>query len=104
MKGLLVTSRLACAVALALGAFALTPAAQAQTAPLTVHVDARDSSRSVLHTHLTIPARPGAFTLYYPKWIPGEHMPSGPIANVAALVVKANGAVIPWRRDQVDGF
>jgi predicted metalloprotease with PDZ domain len=104
MKGLHVTFRSACAVALAFGALAFAPAVRAQTAPLTVHVDARDSSRSVLHTHLTIPAKPGAFTLYYPKWIPGEHMPSGPIANVAALVVKANGTVIPWRRDQLDGF
>jgi predicted metalloprotease with PDZ domain len=104
MKGSQVIFRSAFAVAVALGVLAFAPAAMAQAAPLTVHVDARDSSRSVLHTHVTIPVRPGPFTLYYPKWIPGEHMPSGPIANVAALVVKANGAVIPWRRDQVDGF
>ena len=57
-----------------------------------------------MHTHLSVPAQPGPFTLFYPKWIPGEHMPSGPIANLASLVVRANGTVIPWRRDQVDGF
>ena len=103
-KGLQVMIRSACVAASVLGCLGPGVVAQAQTAPLVVRVDARDVSRSILHTHLTIPAKAGAFTLYYPKWIPGEHMPSGPIANVASLVVKANGAVIPWRRDQVDGF
>jgi predicted metalloprotease with PDZ domain len=38
-------------------------------------------------------------TLVYPRWIPGDHLPSGPIDNVAGLVFRANGKVLPWRRD-----
>ena len=47
----------------------------------------------------TIPVTPGPLTLYYPKWIPGEHAPSGPIQNIAGLVIKANGKQLHWRRD-----
>ena len=80
------------------------PGGARENAPLTVAVDLRDAPRSVLHAHLTIPAAAGPLTLAYPKWIPGEHMPSGPIANLAGIVVRANGSVIPWRRDDVDGY
>jgi predicted metalloprotease with PDZ domain len=104
MKGLPVFLRSAAALAFALGCAALAPAAQASATPLVVTVDARDAARSILHTRVRVPVTAGPFTLYYPKWIPGEHMPSGPIANIASLVVKANGTVIPWRRDEVDGF
>lgn len=38
-------------------------------------------------------------TLYYPKWIPGEHAPSGPIQNLAMLHITANGKELAWRRD-----
>ena len=28
---------------------------------------------------------PGDLTLYYPKWIPGEHAPDGPVIDLAGL-------------------
>ncbi len=40
----------------------------------------------------------------YPKWIPGNHRPSGPIANVAGLKFVADGKDIPWQRDPVDMY
>ena len=42
--------------------------------------------------------------LRYPKWIPGEHGPNGPIVDIAGLVIRAAGkpAPLPWRRDDVD--
>ncbi|HJT15938.1 MAG TPA: M61 family peptidase, partial [Thermoanaerobaculia bacterium] len=43
-------------------------------------------------------------TFVYPKWIPGEHMPTGPLMQVAGLHVHAGGAEIPWTRDRVDMF
>ncbi|HMK29534.1 MAG TPA: PDZ domain-containing protein, partial [Terriglobales bacterium] len=43
-------------------------------------------------------------TLVYPKWIPGEHMPSGPLDDLAGLRFTANGQDLPWRRDDVDMF
>ena len=75
-------------------------AASAQT----VFVDATDARRGVFHSHLTIPATPGAMTLVYPKWIPGEHMPTGPLMQMAGLHVRANGNEIAWTRDKVEMF
>ncbi len=43
-------------------------------------------------------------TLYYPKWIPGEHGPDGPIANLTGLKFEGNGKTIPWQRDLLDAF
>ena len=71
---------------------------------MTLTVDATQAPEKVLHIRLTIPAKPGPFTLYYPKWIPGEHGPSGPIGNVAGLKFRAKGKPIPWRRDLLDVF
>ena len=70
----------------------------------TVYVDATDARRGVFHTHLTIPAASGPMTLVYPKWIPGEHMPSGPIMQMAGLHVRAGDRELAWKRDPIDGF
>ena len=69
---------------------------------MTLDVDATDAPMKVLHATLSLAARPGAMTLFYPKWIPGEHMPSGPIANLTGLHVFADGTEIAWRRDLVE--
>ena len=69
-----------------------------------VTVDATKTQEKLLHTHLVIPVKPGPLTLYYPKWIPGEHGPDGPIANVTGLKFEAAGQTIPWERDLLDVF
>ena len=43
-------------------------------------------------------------TLAYPKWIPGEHGPTGPIAGLAGLRLSAGGTPIAWHRDPVEMF
>ena len=53
---------------------------------------------------MTIPASPGDFTLAYPKWIPGNHRPSGPIANVTGLHFRAVGQDLAWKRDPVEMY
>jgi predicted metalloprotease with PDZ domain len=79
--------------------------AGAALAPIRIAVDARDIARKVLHAHLTIAATPGPLTLLYPKWIPGEHGPSGPIVNLTGMTVRAaGGASVAWTRDPVDMF
>lgn len=93
--------------AAALGACVLALAASASTRaqsvrPLVLAVDATTLPRGLVHVHERVPVSPGAFTLVYPKWIPGEHSPDGPIQNVVALRMAANGAAIRWRRDLVD--
>jgi predicted metalloprotease with PDZ domain len=65
-------------------------------------VDATDAPRNILHATLTVPAAPGALTLVYPKWLPGNHRPTGPIQNLTGLHIKANGQELDWQRDLVD--
>ena len=74
----------------------------AQNVPIRIEVDATDAPRKILHANLHIPARPGELTLVYPKWIPGEHGPTGPITDVAGVKIKAGGQTVAWRRDDED--
>jgi predicted metalloprotease with PDZ domain len=67
-------------------------------------VDATDAARNVLHTTLSIPVKPGPLSLFYPKWIPGEHSPTGPINDMVGLRLSGNGKSIPWKRDEVEMF
>jgi len=71
---------------------------------ITLAVDATETPRKIFHAKLTIPATPGTLTLYYPKWIPGEHGPTGPIEDLAGLHFTANGQELKWRRDLLDGW
>ncbi|HKU81207.1 MAG TPA: hypothetical protein VJP76_03480, partial [Candidatus Tumulicola sp.] len=73
--------------------------------PISLQVDASKApAQNVVFTRETIPVRPGKLVLYYPKWIPGQHQPVGPIANFAGLVIRAGSATLPWRRDPADMF
>lgn len=68
-------------------------------------VDATDLAHGVLNVRETVPVQGGgAITLLYPKWLPGNHSPSGPIDKLAGLIVTANGRRIEWRRDPADVF
>jgi predicted metalloprotease with PDZ domain len=73
-----------------------------QTISLTV--DATKTQQKLLHARLVMPVKPGPLTLYYPKWIPGEHGPEGPIGNLTGLKFEADGKTIPWKRDLLDIF
>src|SRR5213075_944873 len=80
----------------------LLQAQQASSIQLTV--DATDAPRKILRAKMTIPVSPGPLTLVYPKWIPGEHGPTGPIVNLAGLKLTAGGKTVPWRRDDVEMY
>jgi predicted metalloprotease with PDZ domain len=67
-------------------------------------VDATDAPRNILHATLTIPVTSGAVTIVYPKWIPGNHRPTGPIQNFTGLHFKAAGKELEWQRDLEDMF
>jgi predicted metalloprotease with PDZ domain len=77
------------------------PMPPASTA-ITLDVDATEAPRRMFHAALSIPARPGPLTLYYPKWIPGQHSPSGPIEGLTGLRMAAAGKPLAWRRDPVE--
>lgn len=82
----------------------LTLHAQSGKKPIHVAVDATDAPRKLLRSITTLPVKSGELTLYYPKWIPGEHAPSGPITDVAGFKIQGGGKTIPWRRDPDDMF
>ena len=86
---------------------ALSSSARAKTpppGPITISVDATDAPRRVLHAKLQFPVQPGPLTLYYPKWMPADHSPDGPIWNLAGLHFSAAGKEIPWQQDDVDMY
>src|SRR2546421_13056716 len=72
--------------------------ANAATGPITLSVDATEAPRKLFHARMTMPVSPGPMTLVYPKWIPGEHGPTGPIINLAGLKLMAGGEMSRWRR------
>jgi predicted metalloprotease with PDZ domain len=67
-----------------------------------IEVDAGEAARRLFHARLQIPCEAGPLTLLYPKWIPGEHGPTGPLADLAGLRISAAGKDLPWRRDEID--
>ena len=72
---------------------------------IALQVDARDTTRRILQVHETIPvAGAGPMTLLYPRWLPGNHSPSGPLSQLAGLIITANGSRVEWRRDPVDVY
>ena len=67
--------------------------------PVRLIVDATHAPEKILRAQMQIPVAPGPLTLVYPKWIPGEHGPTGPIADLTGLQFFANGQRLTWRRD-----
>jgi predicted metalloprotease with PDZ domain len=78
--------------------------AQNARKPVRLSVDLREAPKHIFHAKLVFPASTGPLTLVYPKWIPGEHSPVGPIVDLTGLLFRAAGKAIEWRRDDVDMF
>jgi predicted metalloprotease with PDZ domain len=95
-------SRLFAIVCVAIQMFFLAGVTCAQSIRLSV--DLTDAPRNIYHAHLTIPVKAGPLTLVYPKWIPGNHRPSGPIVNLTGLKMEAGGQTLSWERDPVDMY
>ena len=89
-----------CALFSSLGA---ANARAADVAPIVLVVDASQAPVSgIVHVHETFPVANDVSELAYPRWVPGEHGPEGPIANVAGLHVTAGGRDVSWQRDLAD--
>jgi predicted metalloprotease with PDZ domain len=83
----------------------LAPSGRAQSGQnISLTVDATHAPEGIVRTQMVLPVKSGPLTLYFPKWIPGEHGPAGPISNLAGLKLSANGKMIPWQRDLLDVF
>jgi predicted metalloprotease with PDZ domain len=74
------------------------------TGTITLALDVRETPRKLLHAREVFNVTPGALTLVYPKWLPGEHSPDGPVDDLVGLTFTAAGRALPWRRDPVDLF
>ncbi|MGC1381724.1 MAG: hypothetical protein WA814_11960 [Candidatus Baltobacteraceae bacterium] len=83
-------------------AFVAQPPYATEQHPATLELDATRAADGIMQVRERIPAAPGAFTVVYPKWIPGEHGPTGPLNDLAALRISAGGVPLDWRRDPVD--
>lgn len=72
--------------------------------PVALTVRLPNPGQQIFYVHEVMPVRPGPLTLYYPKYIPGDHAPDGPIGRMMGLEISAGGRRIAWRRDAVDMF
>jgi predicted metalloprotease with PDZ domain len=89
---------------LPLALLALTSSAllQAQQAPIKITADLSEAPRKLYHAEVDIPVKSGAITLTTPKWIPGNHRPTGPVSDITGVVFSADGHTLPWRRDDAN--
>jgi predicted metalloprotease with PDZ domain len=94
----------ACSVVTSMTATAAVPAPVDRDYPgvLRIAVDAHDVERRIVHIHETLTAPPEDLVLYFPKWIPGQHAPGGPIDRMAGLVIRAGERTLAWKRDPLD--
>ena len=74
----------------------------AQQSPIRITADLTDAPRKLYHAEIDLPVKPGPVALVTPEWIPGTHMPAGAAGAIVGVEFTANGAAIPWRRDDVD--
>ena len=98
--------RVACRLSLSILAFLTFSFASSNLSAqaIRLQVDLTDAPRNIYHAHLIFPAKPGAMTLVFPKWIPGNHRPSGPIAGLTGIRMEAAGKIVAWQRDPVDMY
>ena len=81
-----------------------TPKDRAYPGELRLDVDATDVARRIVHVHETVTGVGADTVLLYPKWLPGNHSPEGPIDRVAGLRITTQGKPVAWVRDRVDVF
>ncbi len=71
---------------------------------IALDIDASDVVTGAYRVTETIPVVPGTtrLTLLYPQWLPGNHSPRGPIAELVDLRFFAGNAPLAWKRDPVE--
>lgn len=104
-KNIIALLSFTCALSLfAAGLQARTITDAAYQGTMTLKVDLTDAPRKIFRVQQTVPVKTGSLTLSFPKWIPGEHGPTGPIDGVTGLKISAKGQRIDWRRDLLDMY
>jgi len=90
--------------AVAFIAFIADANAQAPAGPVALTVRLPNPGQKLLFVDEVMPVKPGPLTLYYPKWIPGDHTPDGEIEKILGLEFTAGGQRVEWHRDELDKF
>ena len=69
-----------------------------------LEIDATDTQRGLYKVTQTIPLPSGLrrVTLLLPLWLPGNHGPRGPVAELVDLRFTAGGKPAAWRRDPIE--
>jgi len=69
-------------------------------------IDASDTQRGAYRVTETIPLTSGTrnLTLLFPQWLPGNHGPRGPLAELVDVRFLADGKPVTWQRDPVEVF
>jgi predicted metalloprotease with PDZ domain len=80
----------------------LATAVFAQKTPIQITADLSDAPRKVYHAEIDMPVTAGVVSLTTPKWIPGNHRPTGPADEITGVVFTGNGKTLNWRRDDQD--
>src|ERR1700750_604117 len=82
------------------------PVDRPHVGPIQLSVDLTDVTDRVERVHEEIPVEPGVkeLVLLYPKWVPGDHSPTGPISAVAGIVTTVDGKRVQWVRDSVNVY
>lgn len=93
-------------LAIAIAAFLCTSVRAASASPgtIAISVDATQVSQRILHAKLVFPVQPAPLTLYYPKWLPADHSPDGPVWNLVGLKFSSGTHEIKWQQDDVDMY
>ncbi|MFN3515983.1 MAG: peptidase M61, partial [Novosphingobium sp.] len=71
-----------------------------------LHVDATDITRGIYRVTQTVPVAPGTrrLTLLLPQWLPGNHGPRGPMAELVDIQFFAGDQKLSWKRDPVEVY
>jgi predicted metalloprotease with PDZ domain len=67
-------------------------------------VDASDLEHRVVRVHESITGLGADAVLLFPKWLPGNHGPTGALDRLAGLTIAVNGSPLRWMRDTIDVF
>jgi predicted metalloprotease with PDZ domain len=89
-------------LALLAGSVVTSVAQEDKKADMSLTVDESQAARRIAFVHEEIVVMPGGVTLSYPRWIPGEHGPTGPIQQVAVLRIRSGDKTLAWTRDPDD--
>ncbi|MCZ8171020.1 MAG: peptidase M61 [Brevundimonas sp.] len=71
---------------------------------MTLDIDASDTLRGAYRVTQTVPVAPGIskLTLLFPQWLPGNHAPRGPLAELVDITFTSGGEVLRWKRDPLE--